>query len=135
MLNKVILLGRLTKDPETRYTQSGTTVTRFTLAVDRTYVKQGEERKTDFIPVTTFAKTAEFVDKWFAKGDSMTVVGNLQTWSKDTDSGKKYGMDVIAEDVGFAGKKEKTDKPQVPQELQGSVNDDFLPVDDADLPF
>lgn len=79
-MNKVILLGRLTKDPETRYTQStNTQVTSFTLAVNRRFVKQGEERQADFINCVAWNKTAEFVSKYFRKGQQVGVIGRIQT--------------------------------------------------------
>lgn len=135
MINKVILEGRLTRDPETRYSPSGTAVTRFNIAVDRRYVKQGEDRQTDFVGIVSFGKTAEFVSKWFVKGQGIAVVGNLQSRRWEDENGKtQYGMDVIAEEVHFAGK--RPDDTGGPHEAYNNdVSDDYMPVGDDDLPF
>ena len=103
-MNKVILLGRLTKDPETRYTQStNTQVTSFTLAVIRRIDKQGEERQADFINVVAWNKTGEFCSKWFKKGQQVGVIGRLQTRTWDDDKGQKhYITEVIVEETYFA---------------------------------
>jgi single-strand DNA-binding protein len=79
MLNKVILMGRLTKDPELRYTPSNVPVCTFTIAVDRNYAKQGEQRQADFIQVVAWRNNAEFVSKYFAKGRMIAIAGSLQT--------------------------------------------------------
>ena len=126
-MNKVILLGRLTKDPDVRYTQStNTMVTSFTLAVNRRFVKQGEERQADFINCVAWNKTAEFVSKYFKKGQQVGVIGRIQTRNYDDDKGiKHYITEVIAEEVYFAGdKKEETQN-----------TDDFEITDISDLPF
>lgn len=135
MINKVILEGRLTRDPETRYSPSGTAVARFNIAVDRRYVKQGEDRQTDFVGIVSFGKTAEFVSKWFVKGQGIAVVGNLQSRRWEDENGKtQYGMDVIAEEVHFAGK--RPDDTGGPHEAYNNdVSDDYMPVGDDDLPF
>ncbi len=106
-MNKVILLGRLTKDPETRYTQStNTQVTSFTLAVNRRFVKQGEERQADFINCVAWNKTAEFVSKYFKKGQQVGIIGRIQTRNYDDEQGiKHYVTEIIAEEVYFAGDK------------------------------
>lgn len=130
-MNKVILLGRLTKDPETRYTQSANTqVTSFTLAVNRRFVKQGEERQADFINIVAWNKTAEFVSKYFNKGQQVGVIGRIQTRNYDDEQGiKHYVTEVIAEEVYFAG-----DKKYAPQnEVQAT--DDFEITNQDDLPF
>ena len=135
MINKVILEGRLTRDPETRYSPSGTAVTRFNIAVDRRYVKQGEDRQTDFVGIVSFGKTAEFVSKWFVKGQGIAVVGNLQSRRWEDENGKtKYGMDVIAEEVHFAGKR-PDDTGGLHEAYNNDVSDDYMPVGDDDLPF
>ena len=105
-MNKVIL-GRLTKDPETRYTQStNTQVTSFTLAVNRRFVKQGEERQADFINCVAWNKTAEFVSKYFKKGQQVGIIGRIQTRNYDDEQGiKHYVTEIIAEEVYFAGDK------------------------------
>lgn len=113
MLNKVILMGRITADPDLRYTPQGTAVLRFSLAVQRSYVKQGEERQTDFINCVAFKSTAEFISKWFAKGSQIVIVGNLQSKQWEEDGKKRYGMDVIVDESYFCDKKQ--DKPDEEQ--------------------
>ena len=113
MLNKVILMGRITADPDLRYTPQGTAVLRFSLAVQRSYVKQGEERQTDFINCVAFRSTAEFISKWFSKGSQIVIVGNLQSKQWEEDGKKRYGMDVIVDESYFCDKKQ--DKPDEEQ--------------------
>ena len=108
-MNKVILLGRLTKDPETR--QAGdTTVTRFSVAVDRRY-KQDGGQAADFPSCVAFGKTAEFINKYFKQGVKMALEGRLQTGSYEKDGVKHYTTDVIAEQVEFAESKKAEDNP------------------------
>ena len=128
-MNKVILLGRLTKDPETRQTQStNTQVTSFTRAVNRRFVKQGEERQADFINCVAWNKTAEFVSKYFRKGQQVGVIGRIQTRNYDDDKGiKHYVTEVIVEETYFAGDKK--------EETQSNTANDFEITDSSDLPF
>lgn len=130
-MNKVILLGRLTRDPETRYTQTtNTQVTSFTLAVNRRFVKQGEERQADFISCVSWNKTAEFVSKYFKKGQQVGVIGRIQTRNYDDEQGiKHYVTEVIAEEVYFAGDK----KDATQNDIQ--TTDDFEITNSDDLPF
>lgn len=130
-MNKVILLGRLTKDPETRYTQStNTQVTSFTLAVNRRFVKQGEERQADFINCVAWNKTAEFVSKYFRKGQQVGVIGRIQTRNYDDEQGiKHYVTEIIAEEVYFAGDKKDATQNEV------QATDDFEITNQDDLPF
>ena len=106
MLNKIILMGRLTRDPELRRTQSGTAVTSFSLAVDRDFKSQSGEKETDFIDVVAWRNTAEFVSKYFTKGRMAVVEGRLQIrdWT-DRDGGKRRSAEVIAENVYFGDSK------------------------------
>ena len=107
-MNKCILMGRLTKEPELRYvTTNNTPVCTFTLAVDKKFKKQGEERQADFIPIVTWRNQAEFCSKYFAKGMRVAVVGSLQTRSYDDNEGvKRYITEVVADEAHFAdGKK------------------------------
>ena len=106
MLNKIILMGRLTRDPELRRTQSGTAVTSFSLAVDRDFKSQGGDKETDFIDVVAWRNTAEFVSKYFTKGRMAVVEGRLQIrdWT-DRDGGKRRSAEVIAENVYFGDSK------------------------------
>ena len=89
MLNKAILMGRLTRDPEVRTTTSGVSVARFSLAIDRRFQRQGEERQTDFINIVCFNRTADFVKQYFVKGQMMCVVGSIQTRSWEGQDGRK----------------------------------------------
>ena len=106
MLNKIILMGRLTRDPELRRTQSGTAVTSFSLAVDRDFKSQGGDKETDFIDIVAWRNTAEFVSKYFTKGRMAIVEGRLQIrdWT-DRDGGKRRSAEVIAENVYFGDSK------------------------------
>ena len=106
MLNKIILMGRLTRDPELRRTQSGTAVTSFSLAVDRDFKSQNGEKETDFIDVVAWRSTAEFVSKYFTKGRMAVVEGRLQIrdWT-DRDGGKRRSAEVIADNVYFGDSK------------------------------
>lgn len=107
-MNKVCLIGRLTKDVETRYTQNQTPVSTFTLAVNRPFAKA--EPKADFITIQAWGKTAEFCDKYLKKGQQVGITGKIETSSfDDKDSKKVYTTKVIAEEIFFAdGKKEET---------------------------
>lgn len=133
-MNKVILVGRLTRDPETR--QAGdTTVTRFSLAVDRRFRKAGDETSpsADFPSCVAFGKTAEFIEKYFKQGMKIALEGRIQTGSYEKDGVKHYTTDVIAEQVEFAESK-KVDPGET---LPPSANE-WLEIPEgieADLPF
>mgnify|MGYP000118551688 CR=1 FL=1 len=130
-MNKVILMGRLTRDPEVRYTQTNNTlVASFSLAVNRRFVRQGEERQADFINIVAWSKTAEFVSKYFKKGQQVGVIGRIQTRNYDDEQGiKHYVTEVIAEEVYFAGDK----KDATQNDIQ--TTDDFEITNSDDLPF
>lgn len=146
MLNVVALMGRLVYDPELKTTQSGTSVCSFRIAVDRSFARQGEERKADFIDVTAWRQTAEFVSKYFQKGSMIAIEGSLQTTSyQDKNGNNRTKVEVVASNVSFCGSKAAEravvkdfdqQKPQsVPEYSQGSA-DDFSVIDDSeDLPF
>lgn len=108
-LNKVILSGRMTADPELKQTNSGNAVLSFTIAVDRRYQKDGE-KQTDFINTTAWSKTAEFISKYFRKGSAICVVGNLRTrtWM-DQNGQKRYATEVMVEEANFV--ESKADSP------------------------
>ncbi len=109
MLNKIVIMGRLTQAPELRQTGSGTSVASFTLAVDRDYSgRDGGEKQTDFIDVVAWRHTAEFVEKYFAKGDMAAVSGRLQirSWT-DKDGNKRRSAEVVADSVYFGGSKRR----------------------------
>ena len=105
-LNRIILMGRLTRDPELRRTQSGVSVTSFSLAVDRDFKGQSGERETDFIDIVAWRQTAEFVSKYFTKGRMAIVEGRLQIrdWT-DKDGGKRRSAEVVADNVYFGDSK------------------------------
>ena len=100
-------MGRLTKDPEIRYTQTNNTlVATFSIAVNRRFTREGDTVTADFFNVTAWSKTGEFVSKYFKKGQQVAVVGRLQNRNWDDQNGQKhYATDVIAEEVDFAGSK------------------------------
>lgn len=106
MLNKIIIMGRMTRDPELRRTGSGTAVTSFSLAVDRDFKSQSGEKETDFIEVVAWKNTAEFVSKYFSKGRIAIVEGRLQIrdWT-DKDGGKRRSAEVVADNVYFGDSK------------------------------
>ena len=138
MINKVILSGRLTRDVETRYSSNGNAYSTFSLAIDRRFQRQGEERQTDFLNIVTFNKTAEFVKKYFVKGQLALVSGSIQTRSWDGPDGqKRYATDIIAEEVNFVGSKK--DNPQGGEQTGSTKpadDDGFMPIDDDDkLPW
>lgn len=162
MLNVVALMGRLVYDPELKTTQNGTNVCSFRIAVDRSFARQGEERKADFIDVTAWRQTAEFVSKYFQKGSMIAIEGSLQTRQcQDKNGNNRTATEVLASQASFCGGKaaekpavrdfgQQTEshvreantahsapqKPQsIPEYSQGSA-DDFSVIDDSeDLPF
>ena len=128
-MNKVVLMGRLTRDPETRYTQgNNTAVCSFSLAVNRR-VKQEGQPDADFINVVAWAKTAEFVGKYFTKGQQVAVVGRIQTRNYDDKEGKKvFVTEVVAEEVYFADSKK--------EQSNVTTSEGFMAVEgDSGLPF
>lgn len=140
MINKTVLMGRLTKDPELKYTQgNNTAVCSFTLAVDRQFAKPGEKRETDFIMCQAWTKTAEFVNKWFQKGSMIAIVGRIQTRSWDGEDGKKhYATEVVVEEVSFTGGKNEQSGQSGEQEQQHTYNsgpNNELDEDNDGLPF
>lgn len=140
MLNHITLMGRLTKNPELRYTPSATAVASFTLAVDRDFSKDGD-RDTDFIDIVTWRQTAEFVDKHFAKGMMAIISGRLQIreWT-DKEGGKRRSAEVVADNVYFGEGKKDSTRPAGRaldvnnDEPRGSAFSE-LSGDPGDLPF
>ncbi len=109
MLNCAIIMGRLTADPELRTTQSGVSVTSFSVAVDRSFVRAGEERQTDFINVVAWRQTAEFVTRYFHKGSMIAVQGSIQTRNyEDKNGNKRTAVEIVANNVSFCGSKAET---------------------------
>ena len=143
MLNCAVIMGRLTADPELRQTPSGVAVTRFTVAVDRGYVKAGEERKADFITVVAWRQTAEFVTRYFSKGSMIAVQGAIQTGSYEKDGIKRSTFEIVADNVCFCGSKSESSTGGAPTMndtaatsfSNGSINDFAAVADDDDLPF
>ena len=132
-MNKVILIGRLTKDVEVRYTQSSNTlVASFSLAVNRRFVKQGEERQADFVNIVAWGKTGEFCQKHFSKGQQIGVIGRIQTRTWNDEQGQKhYVTEVIAEEVYFAGDKKNNSESA----STTTDNSDFETFSGDSLPF
>ena len=133
MLNKIILMGRLTRDPELRRTQSGTAVASFTLAVDRDYKPQDGERETDFIDIVAWRGTGEFVSKYFTKGRMAVVEGRLQVrdWT-DKDGNKRRSTEVVADNVYFGdSKRPESGTPAEPSGEFQEVPDE----EKGELPF
>ena len=108
-MNKAFLIGRLTRDPEVRYTQTNNTlVASFSLAVNRRFVRQGEERQADFINIVAWSKLGEFCSKYFKKGQQVAIIGRIQTRTWDDDQGQKhYITEVVAEEAEVAEVKEE----------------------------
>ena len=136
MLNTAIIMGRICNDLELRKTPSSVSVTRFTVAVDRPY-KQGEERKADFINVTAWRGTAEFICRNFNKGKAIIVKGAIQTGSYEKDGRKINTFEILADDVFFCGSKEdgqsNNSSQNEPQATETASYD--IDADDSDLPF
>ena len=129
-LNKIFIMGRITKDPELRRTDSGTAVTSFSLAVDRDFKGQNGEKETDFIEVVAWRNTAEFVAKYFAKGRMAVVEGRLQIRSwKDKDGNKRSKAEVVADNVYFADSKKESGYSALVEPEMAEIEDD------GDVPF
>ena len=141
MLNKIIIMGRLTRDPELRRTGSGTAVTSFSLACDRDFKSQSGEKETDFIEVVAWKNTAEFVSKYFTKGRMAVVEGRLQIrdWT-DKAGSKRTTAEVVADNVYFADSKRSESNDNQKENfnaLSGRMSDDFAPIseEDGEIPF
>ena len=141
MLNKIIIMGRFTRDPELRRTGSGTAVTSFSLACDRDFKSQSGDKETDFIEVVAWKNTAEFVSKYFSKGRMAVVDGRLQIrdWT-DKAGNKRTTAEVVADNVYFADSKrsESNDNQKGNfNALSGRLSDDFVPIseEDGEIPF
>ena len=148
MLNHITLMGRLTRDPELRYTPSGTAVASFTLAVDRDFAsKEGGERQTDFIDIVAWRQTGEFVSKYFAKGSMAVVSGRLQIrdWT-DREGGKRRSAEVVVDNMYFGESKRReggdmrgeprhSSSYDAPAPSMGASAFSELGDDDGELPF
>ena len=138
MLNSVCLMGRLTADPELKSTQSGVSVCSFRIAVDRAYQPKGQEKQTDFINIVTWRGTAEFVSRYFRKGQLVAVQGSIQTSQyTDRDGNKRTTFDVVADNVFFAEKKAESGEtkqgagydhsPDIQGDFEEIISPDELP--------
>ena len=128
-LNNCTFLGRLTKDPDVGKTQSDVSYCRFCVAVDRAFAREGEERKADFIDCTAWRGTAEFIAKYFHKGDMIGVTGTIQTGTYEKDGVKMKTWALMVQQASFAGKKnEGSENASKPPE-------GFTPLTDDDIPF
>lgn len=109
MLNCAVIMGRLTATPELRTTSTGISVTSFSVAVDRSYAKPGEERQTDFINVVAWRSTADFVTRFFTKGQMIAVQGSIQTRNyEDKNGNKRTAVEIVADNVSFCGSKSES---------------------------
>ena len=140
MLNKIVIMGRCTKDPELRTTQSGTSVCTVNVAVDRDYARDGASDKTDFFTVVAWRQTGEFLSKYFNRGSQIVVVGAMQSrkW-EDKNGNKRTEWEINAEHIYFGGSKKDNDNSifQPPQAKDVSAVDfaELENVDPDDLPF
>ena len=143
MLNHIVLMGRLTKDPELRHTQSGTAVAAFSIAVDRDFKNQDGEKETDFIDIVAWRSTAEFVSKYFSKGRMAVVDGRLQIrgWT-DKEGNKRRSAEVVASSVYFGDSKKDGDSSGGQNTAYAETTAGYQPgeftqleADDSDLPF
>lgn len=146
MLNRIVIMGRLTREPELRRTGSGIAVTSFTVAVDRDFApKDSGEREADFIDCVAWRGTGEFVDKYFSKGSMVVVAGRLQIrqWT-DKEGNKRRSAEIVADDVYFGDSKGKSESRENKQIANSNVNDynyipqqEFTEIDDDDsqLPY
>ena len=151
MINCAVIMGRLVADPELRTTTSGVSVTSFRVAVDRNFVRQGEERQADFIDVVAWRQTAEFVSRYFRKGSMIAVQGSIQTRNyEDRNGNKRTAVEIVADNVSFTGSKAETgntgggsaaryEEPARPQSApafaSGGMGDFNDIQDDDELPF
>lgn len=129
MLNCAIIMGRLTAAPELKTTTTGVSVTSFRVAVDRNFVRQGEERQADFIDVVAWRQTAEFVCRYFRKGSMIAVQGALQSRNyEDRNGNKRTAIEIVADNVSFCGDKaDSSDKPPAAPQTPGTDMDDGYP--------
>lgn len=140
-MNICILIGRLTADPELRSTQSGISVVQFTVAVDRDYQKQGEERQADFISCVAWRQTAEFISKYFGKGRMIAVEGSIQTRNyEDKQGNKRTAVELIVNKAHFTGeKKQESQQTYQDNSYQQPAQPDYISdpnvISDDGIPF
>ena len=133
-LNKVILAGRLTADPELKTTPSGLSVTSFTVAVDRRF---GKDKQTDFISCVAWRQTAEFITKYFVKGSAICIVGSIQTRKfTDKNGNNRIAVEVLADEATFVESKKNTaESAEMPEAEHYTRPEAYAEADDSDLPF
>lgn len=147
MLNNAVVMGRLVADPELRTTGSGISVLSFTVAVDRGFVRQGEERQADFIDIIAWRQTAEFISKYFRKGSMIAVQGHIQTRTyEDRNGNKRKAVEIVADNVSFCGSKSESGSNAFAREdsyasaqpapsYSTADEGDFKEIPEDDLPF
>lgn len=134
MINTVAIMGRLTYEPELKVTPSGVSVIRFQVACNRQYQAQGQDRQADFIDCVAWRKTAEFISRYFHKGNMIALTGSIQTSNfTDSNNNKRKQVEVVADNVSFCGNKNDTANGND----TAVVNNDFeeITTDDEDYPF
>lgn len=132
MLNEAILMGRLTAAPELKATNNGISVTAFSIAIERRYQQQNGEKVTDFINCVAWRNTAEFICKYFNKGDMIAVTGEIQTRKyKHKDGSERIAVEVVVDNASFCGGKNNNNTGGAPAQASGN----FEPVEDDDIPF
>lgn len=139
-MNKVILTGRFTRDPEVRYTNDGTSIARFSIAVNRRFVKEGSDQKADFLNCVAFGRSAEFIEKYFTKGMKADLSGRIQTGSYTNKDGVKvYTTDIVVEEIEFGESKGSSQAPTVSPALNPEADPDgFMSIPDGideEMPF
>ena len=127
MINRAILIGNLTKDVEMATTNSGKNVARFTIAVSRRYANADGERETDFLNIVVWNTLAENCAKYLQKGSKVAVSGAIQTRSYESEEGKRYITEIIADEVEFVGAKKEQDNQAEAEPKMEPINDDNLP--------
>ncbi len=148
MLNNAVIMGRLVADPELRTTGSGISVTSFTVAVDRRFTRQGEDRQADFIDIIAWRQTAEFVCKYFRKGSMIAIQGYIQTrMYEDKNGNKRKAVEIVADNVSFCGSKNESNtgssftrddsfmNAQPAPSYSTADEGDFKEIPEDDLPF
>ncbi|MBQ2841966.1 MAG: single-stranded DNA-binding protein [Clostridia bacterium] len=147
MLNNAVIMGRLVADPELRTTGSGISVSSFTVAVDRRFTRQGEDRQADFIDIIAWRQTAEFVCKYFRKGSMIAIQGYIQTrMYEDKNGNKRKAVEIVADNVSFCGSKAESNTNAFAREdsfanaqpapsYSTADEGDFKEIPEDDLPF
>lgn len=135
-MNKVIISGRLTKEVELRSSESGVQVARFTIASNRNFKNKEGNYDVDFISCVAYRNTAEFINKYFKKGDGIIVDGRIQTGNYEKEGTKHYTTDVVVENVEFNGSKNTTKSEDVPQNIKSNYEtNEEVKLQDFELPF